>query len=191
MSTILPFAYVQSRRFHQLTHFPAVPTGNAAFDERFLVCPVPTLQQTAFSDDLLARIMVHDDWAFRGERYLLGCLSSSPFRSTNEVTQRIDEVMQVVAAFPAAMQPAHVDHSEDDLIARIGKLKSIEDTMAFLQQVTPEDRARLAKSDTPLAAFADVRTPQEAQARFVSLDQASQMQVMAMFMKVKDDQGQR
>jgi len=58
----------------------------------------------------------------------------------------------------------------------------------FLQQLTPEDRERLAKSNTPLAAFADVQTPAEAMARLKTLDQAQQAQVFAMFMKVKDQE---
>ena len=43
---------------------------------------------------------------------------------------------------------------------------------------------RLARSDTPLAAFADVRTPEEAMARFGSLPESQRMQLLAMFMRV-------
>ena len=60
--------------------------------------------------------------------------------------------------------------------------------LALLQQLTPDERERLARSDSPLAALADVRTPQEAMARFKTLDPQRKMQLMAMFMKVRDSQ---
>jgi hypothetical protein len=87
--------------------------------------------------------------------------------------------------------PDHVDHSEDDLVARISQLTSLEDAMAMLQQLTPAERERLARSDTPLAALADVRTPQEAMARFKALDPQRKMQLITMFMRVKDARGGR
>ena len=40
----------------------------------------------------------------------------------------------------------------------------------FLEQLSPDDRQRLAQSNTPLAAFADVATPEQAIARLESLD---------------------
>ena len=64
----------------------------------------------------------------------------------------------------------------------------MQEGLAFLQQLTPGERDRLARSDSPLAALADVRTPQEAMARLRSLDPQRKMQVMAMFMRVKDSQ---
>ncbi len=39
---------------------------------------------------------------------------------------------------------------------------------------------------TPLAALADVRTPQEAIARFKTMDPQRRMQLIAMFMRVGD-----
>ncbi|HEY8043498.1 MAG TPA: hypothetical protein VIF35_04495 [Streptosporangiaceae bacterium] len=54
--------------------------------------------------------------------------------------------------------------------------------------LTPDERDRLARSDSPLAALADVRTPQEAMVRLGALDPHRKMQVMAMFMRVKDSQ---
>jgi hypothetical protein len=58
----------------------------------------------------------------------------------------------------------------------------------MLQELTPEDRKQLARSGTPLAEFADVRTPQEAIARFETLDPQRRMQLLAMFVRVKDGQ---
>ena len=98
----------------------------------------------------------------------------------------MSQVLAIVAAIPASVVPDHVDHAEDDVIARIDKLTSLEDAMALLQQLTPADRERLAKSDTPLSAFADVKTPQEAMARFKDLDQGRKMQLMATFMRIRE-----
>ena len=50
-----------------------------------------------------------------------------------------------------------------------------------------DDREQLAHSDTPLSAFADVTTPEQAMARFESLDDQRKMQLMAMFMRVDND----
>jgi hypothetical protein len=50
--------------------------------------------------------------------------------------------------------------------------------------VVEVERERLARSDTPLATFADVRTPEEAIARFGSLPEGQRMQVLAMFTRV-------
>ena len=68
-------------------------------------------------------------------------------------------------------------------------LTSLEEGLAFLQGLTTEDREMLARSDTPLAALADAQTPQEAMARFKTLDPAAKSQLMAQFMRVKDNRG--
>jgi hypothetical protein len=74
----------------------------------------------------------------------------------------------------------------DDLLARIEALTSLDDALVLLQGLTPQERARLAASDSALAAFADVRAPQEAMARLETLDPARRMQVAGMFMRVRD-----
>ena len=56
-------------------------------------------------------------------------------------------------------------------------------TRLCLQQLSDVDRQRLAVSPTPLAKFADVRTPDEAIARFMSLPDMERLQVLAMFEK--------
>jgi len=130
--------------------------------------------------------MAHDDWVFRAERYLLGCISRGRFNSVDEVGRRISEVMGIVSAIPTSVLPEHVDHSEDDLLARISRLTTIDEALALLQSLTPEDCQRLAQSGTPLAIMADVQTPEEALARFQGLDPQKKMELMAMFMRVKD-----
>ena len=131
-------------------------------------------------------MMARDDWFFQFERYPLGCIGKRAFQSVDEVRERMSQVLAIVAAIPASVVPDHVDHTEDDVIARIDKLTSLEDAMALLQQLTPADRERLAQSNTPLSAFADVKTPQEAMARFKDLDQGRKMQLMATFMRIRD-----
>jgi hypothetical protein len=139
-----------------------------------------------FTDSVRSAILVHDDWYFYAERYLLGCAGAGAFSSFEQVTVRVGEVLAVVAALPASLVPAQVDHSADDLVARAMALTSLEDGLAFLQGLTSEERDLLAHSDTPLAALADVQTPQEAMARFKTLDPAAKSQLMAQFMRVKD-----
>ena len=135
------------------------------------------------------RVMARDDWSFRAERYLFGCVSKGPFESVAEIDQRIEDVLGIIAAIPSTVIPDHVDHSADDIIARIDRLTSVEEAMAMLQELTPADREQLARSDTPLVAFADVTTPQEAMARMKGLGRATKMQLFTMFMRVRDDEG--
>ncbi len=190
LPSILPAMYIQPRHFPPITHARENPTGDPAFDDRFLVAgmPVAAPGPQMLTPDVQQQIMARDDWVFRAERYLLGCVSRGPFRDAGEVTQRIGEVMGIVTAIPASVIPAHVDHSQDGLIARVNRLTSMDQGLALLQQLTPDERERLARSDSPLAALADVRTPQEAMARFKTLDPQRKMQLMAMFMKVRDSQ---
>jgi hypothetical protein len=132
------------------------------------------------------RIMAHDDWVFHAEHSLLGCITKGAFGSPQEISTRVGEVMGIVAAIPASVLPAHMDHSADDLVARLSKIDSVEGAIAMLQQLTPGEREQLARSDTPLAAFADVQTPEEAMARFGSLDAQRRMQIIAMFTRAED-----
>ena len=164
------------------------PTGNAEFDQRFVVSAPPDSARQVLTPPVQQQIMARDDWFFWVERYLFGCICPGAFTSVDEVRERIDVVLGVIAAIPTSVLPDHVDHSADDLIARINRLTSLEEAMGMLQQLTPADRDQLANSDTPLAAFADVRSPQEAMARFKTLDQPRKMQLLAMFMQVKDSE---
>ena len=193
---LLPFARIQPRRFPPIGLLRVTPTGDPAFDERFAVSAVPETTpgvgrlDSVLTPEVQQRIMAHDDWVFSHERYLLGCVSRGVFGSAAAVGQRIGEVLGIVAAFPASAVP-RADHSADDLMARIAALKTMDEAMAFLQGLTPADREQLARSGSPLAALADVRTPKEAMARFRGLDQPRKMQLMMMFMEVKDQQRRR
>ena len=189
LPSVLPILCVQPRRIHAvLGGMPAAPTGNPEFDQRFIVNAVAALgdARQVLTPEVQQRIMARDDWVFCAERYLLGCFSRGPFGSFDEATERLGEVLAIVAAIPESVLPSHVDHSQDDLIDRISRITSVEDALAFLQGLTPGERERLAQSGTPLAAFADCRTPEEAMGRFQSLDQGQRMQLIAMFSEVRD-----
>jgi hypothetical protein len=193
LPSVLPILCMQPRRIHAVLGMHATPAGSPDFDQRFIVNAVPAgilgdpLQ--VLTPEVQQRIMARDDWVFFAERYLLGCFSTGPFRSFDEATQRLGEVLAIVAAIPASVLPDHVDHSQDDLVDRISRLTSVEDALAFLQGLTPGERERLAQSGTPLAAFADCQTPEEAIARFQSLDPAQRLQIIAMFDQVRDARG--
>jgi hypothetical protein len=190
LPSFLLLAGIYPRQFASVMRTRPIPTGDAEFDERFLIAasPDPPISQLV-TEDVRRLIAARDDWAFPVERYLFGCVSKGAFQSADEVSARIREVLDIVAAFPESALPQRVDHATDDLIERISGLKSMEEAMAMLQNLTPEEREQLASSDSPLASFADVKSPQEAMARFKGLDQPTKMQLFAMFMRVKDSQG--
>ena len=93
----------------------------------------------------------------------------------------MSEVLGIVAAIPVDVAPAQVDHSVDDLIARFHQCVGIDEAMGLLQNLTDDERARIAQSPTPLAKFADVRTPDEIGARFMSLPDNERLQLLSMF----------
>jgi hypothetical protein len=186
LPSLLPLACIQPRQLPLVVAMKDSPTGNPEFDGRYYVAALPGGSGQMVTPDLQQRIMAHDDWVFRAERYLFGCISRGAFQSVDEVDQRIDEVMGIVAAIPTSLMADHVDHTEDDLLLRISKLTTIDEGLALLQSLTPEDRTRLSQSDTPLAVMADAQSPEEALARFKALDPQKKMEIMAMFMKVKD-----
>jgi hypothetical protein len=186
LPALLPIACIQPRQFGLIVDGAETPTGNPQFDQRFYVARLTSTVAQVLTPNLQQRIMAHDDWVFRAERYLFGCISRGRFDSVDEVGRRISEVMGIVSAIPTSVLPDHVDHSEDDLLARISRLTTIDEALALLQSLTPEDRQRLAQSGTPLAVMADVQTPEEALARFQGLDPQKKMELMAMFMRVKD-----
>ena len=188
LPTILPLTGIEPRSRFAVFPGAETPTGNAEFDALYRVVGPPVDLPDVVSVGVQQRVMTRNDWVFVGERYLFACISVPEFRTADEVEQRVRDALAVVAAFPTAAVPTKaIDHSFDDLIARISELHSVEDALAFLQQLTPEDRDRLARSDTPLAAFADVRTPEEAMARLGTLDESRKLQLLTMFMKVKDE----
>ena len=162
LASMLPVARVSPRDKGAALGVSPDPTGTAGFDQRFVVSASPDGARQVLTRPVQEQIMARDDWFFWVERYLFGCICPGAFTSVDEVRERIDTVLGIIAAVPTSVLPDHVDHSANDLIARISRLTSLEEAMAMLQQLTPADRDQLAKSDTPLAAFADVRSPQEA-----------------------------
>jgi hypothetical protein len=188
LPTILTLACVQPRRFKPMMRVRDTPTGDADFDARFMTFAALGAEQQVLTPDVRRLMMARDDWAFRAERYLFGCISLGAFQSADDVTRRIAEVLAIVAALPTSAVPDHIDHAADDLIARAAELSSLDEAVAFLQGLAPEERQRLAASDSPLAVMADVRTPEEAMARFQTLDQQKKMELFAMVMRVKDDE---
>jgi hypothetical protein len=186
LPSMLPMLLAQPRRFHPARRGRGTPTGNPGFDDRYLVMPLPAAGPDVLTPEIQQRIMGHDDWVFWAEDYLLICVSKGAFRTVEDVTRRVGEVMGIIGAIPASVMPARVDHSQDGLMAQISRLDTVEDALAFLQRLTHEQREQLARSDTPLAAFAWVQTPDEAMARLQQLDNAAKMQLIAMFMRAED-----
>ena len=187
LGTIAPIVLMQPRATPFIARLvTATPTGDQEFDDQFVVVLAPTVTPEILTDEVRRLIMAHDDWAFLGDDDWLVCASKGRYDSADAVSRRTDEVMGIVHAFPTSIVPDHVDRSVDDLAARIEKISTVDEALAFLEQLSPDDRARLAKSDTPLAAFADVTTPDEAMARLESLDMPQRMQLLAMFTRLDD-----
>lgn len=99
------------------------------------------------------------------------------------VARRTRDLLDLVDVIPSSVVPHQVDRSVDDLAERIARIKSVEDAITILQGLGDGDGERLARSDTPLAGFADVRTPQEAMTRFQALAPARRMQLLGLFMR--------
>jgi hypothetical protein len=183
LPTMLQPGVVYSRRYHLRLHVRDSRTGDPSFDERYLVAGMlASVQGTWLTPQVQQVILAHDDWLLWAGGPTLVCLSQGPFTSADEVLRRARDVLSLVAAIPASVVPARADHSVDDLAARIARIDSIEEALAFLQQLSDADRERLAHSDTALADFADVRTPDEAMLRLATLDPARRMQLMSLFM---------
>ncbi len=195
LPSVLPFVSVAPRRYARAAVPGMTPAIDPAFDDRFQVTGMPALLAevtglatvaAALTPEVRQRIMARDDWAFLADGYLLGCVTKGAFGSADEAIGRVREVLGVIAAIPAAVLPDHVSHDTDDLVARFSAVGSVDGAIALLERLTPDERERLARSGTALAAFADVRTPQEAMARFESLDPQRRMEVITMFMRAQD-----
>jgi len=155
-----------------------------AIDERCpIVVGIGSLANGLVTSEMQQRIAARDDWAFAADETTFVAICREPFATAEQVSQRVSEVLGIIAAVPASIAPAQVDHSVDDLLVRIARIDDVDDALAFLQQLSDADRQRLAASPTPLAKFADVRTPDEAIARLMSLPDMERLQVLAMFEK--------
>jgi hypothetical protein len=123
LPSFLPVACVQPRRFPPVLPVREAPTGDPDFDARFLVAgpaaPGGPGPDQVLTPEVRRRIMASDDWVFRAERYLLGCVGVHPFRGIDEVSQRITDVLAIVAAIPAAVPPARADYARGNIAARI------------------------------------------------------------------------
>ena len=178
---------IQPRRLQPVDPIlPELATGNPTFDERYRVQVRPGFGAAEVTDEMQRLVLARDDWVFANEHTFIVSVAKGAFTSVSDMRGRIDDVLAFVAAIPTTMLAAEVDHSNDDLVARINRLDTLDDTLAFLQTITPADRARLAESKTPLARFADVQTPDEAFARFEQLSTQEQMQVLSMFRDADD-----
>jgi hypothetical protein len=173
---------VQPRRYRPMLHLRATPTGDPAFDESYL-STLPPVGAAWLTPEVKERLLARGDWILLAFGTWLVCVTQGWFATADAVLGRVDDVLDLVARIPASVVPHSVDRSVDDLAVRIAGIDSIEQAIAFLQGLTDADRERLARSDTPLAGFADVRTAEEAMTRFQSLDQAQQMQLMGLFMR--------
>ena len=187
LGTMSPVMLIQARALPLIArHVPTTASGDAEFDERFVAVLAPTVGAEVLTDDLRRLVMAHDDWALLGSENSFLCVSKGRYESGDAVAQRIDEVMSIVHAFPTSLVPTEIDRSVDDLAARIDRISTIDEALEFLEQLSPDDRQRLAQSKTPLAAFADVTTPEQAMARLESLDMPQRMQLVSMFQRLDD-----
>ncbi len=187
LASRLSIRCVQPRQLPPVSTLPAVPTGNPAFDERFAVAVAPGPPQPMMLPEVQQRFMAHDDWVFLAERYRLVCVSRGTFRSPEEMGTRINEIVALVAAFPIPAPLGPANPSVDDLLARNPPINTLPEALAFLQNLNPTDREMLARSNTPLAAMADVQTPDEALERYKSLDQSQKTEIMGTFMRANRD----
>jgi hypothetical protein len=188
LPAMLPIACVQPRRFKAVMRTRETPTGDPSFDAEYRVFgQAPLGDAGVLAPPVRARIAERDDWIFRGHRAYLACVGLGPFRSGEEVTRRVDEVLGVVGAFPASAVPATIDHSGDDIIERALQLHSVDEAIAFLQNLTDAERDRLRSSSSPLSALADGRTPAEVMELFQGLDQQQKLEILAMVQRVKGD----
>lgn len=183
LSTLLPVVGIEPRGRHEGIPGSEVPTGNPSFDAAYRVVGVANLANGLVTSEMQQRIAARDDWAFLSLDATFVSICREPYATAEQVSQRVSEVLGIIAAVPANIAPPQVDHSVDDLLVRIARIDDVDDALAFLQQLSDADRQRLAASPTPLAKFADVHTPDEAIARLMSLPETERLQVLAMFEK--------
>jgi hypothetical protein len=176
---------IQPRRFPAESRMYQVETGDSAFDGEFRVTAGGDVA-AILTADVRQRIMSRDDWAFTFSEYLFACVCIGRYESVGDVNAQVQETLKLIGLVPETAIPHQVDHSVDDIAARISRIDSIEDALAFLQGLTPAERQQLAWSNTPLAGFADVTTPAEAMARLNTMPIPERMQLLAMFERVDD-----
>ena len=186
LASILPIAGIEPRGRHKGLVGIEVPTGDASFDAAYRVVGIPNLAAGLVTPEMQRRVAARDDWAFVAQDTTCVAVCREPFAEAAQVTQRVSDVVGIIAAVPTSIALPQIDHTVDDLLGRIARIDSIDDALAFLQGLSDTDRQRLAASPTPLAKFADVRTPDEAIARLMSLSDIERLQVVSMFEKADD-----
>ena len=187
LPALVPLVSIRPQRFPDYLGKPTLYTGDPVFDGRFAVCGDPGAE-TFVNPAVRQRIMAHDDWFIHLAADTAGCIGDDVFHTADEASTRVAEMIGVVAALPGSLVPQALlpqpsASAPTDVLARLSGIRSMEDGVAFLQQLTPAERDQLRSSSTPLAQLADVRTPQEAIARFTAMDPSTRAQIMAMFMQ--------
>jgi hypothetical protein len=136
LSTVLMIAGIEPRLRHQGIRGPEVPTGDASFDSAYRVVGMARLAEGVVTPEMQQRISARDDWTFIAEDTTFISICREPFATADEVSQRVSDVLAIVAALPASVAPAQVDHSADDLLARIADIDTVEQALVFLQQLS-------------------------------------------------------
>jgi hypothetical protein len=178
--TLPPFLVVQRHLPWPDRRVLPEATGDPGFDGRLSAAfPLPGTGEALLTAEVRRRLLAHDDWAFVSMSGSLLCAGIGPFGTVDSVTARVDEVLGLVAAFAGSVAPPASDPAAG-LIARFGRITSLEEAGTVLVGLSPSDRAALARSGTPLAAFADVRTQEQALQRFLSLSLTEKMRLYAL-----------
>ena len=181
---VMPIS-IEPRRFPAESRMYQVETGDAAFDGEFRVTAAGDIN-AILTPDVRQRIMSRDDWAFTFREYMFASVCIGRYESAADINAQVQATLALIGLVPETAIPHQVDHSVDDIAARIRRIDSIEDAIAFLQGLTPAERQQLAWSNTPLAGFADVTTPAEAIARLNMMPVPERMQLLAMFERIDD-----
>jgi hypothetical protein len=183
MATILPIEGIEPRQRESAFDGPDVPTADPAFDERFRVAALVGSGSDLLTTEIRRLIRTRDERTLACVDTTLLSIAKEPFVTSDDPLHAIDEVLAIVRALPASIVPATIDHSVDDLFVRMDNLHSVDEAIVFLGELSDDDRKRLAASPTPLARFAQVRTPDEITTLFLSLPEADRLAILAMFHK--------
>jgi hypothetical protein len=106
LSTLLMIGGIEPRLRHQGIPGPEVATGNASFDSAYRVVGMARLADGVVTPEMQQRISARDDWTFIAEDTMFISISREPFGTADEVSQRIRDVLAIVAALLASIAPA-------------------------------------------------------------------------------------
>src|SRR5262249_32297576 len=156
-------------------HGTEVPTGDTTFDKRFRVVGLLDGASGLVTPQMQQLILARDDWTFAAHDTTLLSIAKGAFETPEGLSQGMLDVLAIAAAFPTPAAPAQVAHPADALLAAIDRLDPIDEGTASPQTLSDAARPRLAQSPTPLARFAQVRTPEEAMSLFMSLPETERL----------------